>query len=159
MGPGFRSSETQTPRNERSPRRAHASRAETGRNEWAAPEPVTGNHQPPWLSRISEHRSTKPEVARHESCGRRQSSTLRGGINTVTGRQSRIEVHPISALRGASRINLFDVTPSFAKHKLFRRDRFTCAYCGLQFHERDLQREHIVPESLAARLPKGSRLG
>jgi hypothetical protein len=94
-----------------------------------------------------------------ESCGRRQSSTLRGGINTVTGRQSRIEVHPIIALRGASHINLFDVTPSFAKHKLFRRDRFTCAYCGLQFHERDLQREHIVPESLAARLPKGSRLG
>ncbi len=26
----------------RSPRRAHASRAETGRNDWAAPEPVTG---------------------------------------------------------------------------------------------------------------------
>ena len=28
--------------NSRSPRRAHASRAETGRNDWAAPEPVTG---------------------------------------------------------------------------------------------------------------------
>jgi hypothetical protein len=26
-----------------SPRRAHASRVEIGRNDWAAPEPVTGN--------------------------------------------------------------------------------------------------------------------
>jgi len=73
--------------------------------------------------------------------------TLRGGINAATGRQSMIDVHPIIALRGAPRINLFDVTPSFAKHKLFRRDRFTCAYCAQQFHERDLQCEHIVPES------------
>jgi hypothetical protein len=73
--------------------------------------------------------------------------TLRGGINAATGRHSVIEVHPIVALRGAPRINLFDVTPSFAKHKLFRRDRFTCAYCSLRFHEKDLQCEHIVPES------------
>ena len=73
--------------------------------------------------------------------------TLRGGTNAATGRQSLIDVHPIIALRGAARINLFDVTPSFAKHKLFRRDRHTCAYCGLQFPERELQCEHIVPES------------
>ena len=73
--------------------------------------------------------------------------TLRGGTNAATGRQSLIEVHPIVALRGASRINLFDVTPSVAKHKLFRRDRATCAYCGLQFAERDLQCEHITPAS------------
>ncbi|AKJ27299.1 HNH endonuclease [Caldimonas brevitalea] len=73
--------------------------------------------------------------------------TLRGGFNTKTGRQSLIDVHPIIALRGAPRINLFDVTPSFAKHKLFRRDRFTCAYCGQRWPERELQCEHIVPES------------
>ena len=73
--------------------------------------------------------------------------TLRGGINAGTGRQSTIEVHPIVALRGASRINLFDVAPSFGKLKLFRRDRFTCAYCGQRFHERDLQCEHVVPQS------------
>ena len=42
---------------------------------------------------------------------------------------------------------LFDVRPAVAAHKLFRRDRMTCAYCGLRFHERDLQCEHIVPES------------
>ncbi len=77
--------------------------------------------------------------------------TLRGGVNAATGRQSLIDVHPIVALRGASRINLFDVTPSFAKHKLFRRDRFTCAYCGLCFQEKELQCEHIVPESRGGR--------
>lgn len=74
-------------------------------------------------------------------------TTLRGGINATSGRQSLIEVHPIIALRGASRINLFDVVPCFTKAKLFRRDRFTCAYCGEIFREEDLQCEHIVPES------------
>jgi hypothetical protein len=73
--------------------------------------------------------------------------TLRGGWNASTGRQSLLDVHPIVALRGASRINLFEVAPTVAKLKLFRRDRFTCAYCGQRFHERELQCEHIVPES------------
>jgi hypothetical protein len=73
--------------------------------------------------------------------------TLRGGWNAATGRQSLMEVHPIIALRGAARVNLFDVVPSLCKHKLFRRDRFTCAYCGQRFAERDLQCEHIVPQS------------
>jgi hypothetical protein len=73
--------------------------------------------------------------------------TLRGGWNAATGRQSLMEVHPIIALRGAARVNLFDVVPSLCKHKLFRRDRFTCAYCGQRFAERELQCEHIVPQS------------
>ena len=74
-------------------------------------------------------------------------ATLCGGFNVERACQSLIEVHPIIALRGASRVNLFDVVPAFSKGKLFRRDRFTCAYCGERFAERDLQCEHIVPES------------
>lgn len=73
--------------------------------------------------------------------------TLRGGWNAVTGRQSVMNIHPIIALGGASRVNLFDVTPSVSKIKLLRRDRMTCAYCGGGFRERDLQCEHILPES------------
>ena len=73
--------------------------------------------------------------------------TLRGGWNAVVGRQSVMDIHPIIALSGASRVNLFDVTPSISKTKLLRRDRMTCAYCGQSFHERDLQCEHILPES------------
>ena len=73
--------------------------------------------------------------------------TLRGGWNAASGRQSAIEVHPIVALRGAPRINLFEVQPSVSKLKLFRRDRHTCAYCGLRLHERELQCEHVLPQS------------
>ena len=74
-------------------------------------------------------------------------ATLRGGFNVARGRQSVIDVFPIMALHGAPRVNLFDVVPAFAKNKLFRRDRMLCAYCGQRFKERDLQCEHIVPES------------
>jgi hypothetical protein len=73
--------------------------------------------------------------------------TLHGGWNAATGRQSLMEVYPIIALRGAARVNLFHVVPAISKRKLFRRDRFTCAYCGQRFAERDLQCEHIVPQS------------
>ena len=78
-------------------------------------------------------------------------ATLRGDFNVARGRQSVIDVHPIIALHGASRVNLFDVVPGFSKGKLFRRDRLTCAYCGQRFSERDLQCEHIVPESRGGR--------
>jgi 5-methylcytosine-specific restriction endonuclease McrA len=74
-------------------------------------------------------------------------ATLRGGFNVARGRQSVIEVHPIIALRGASKVNLFDVVPAFGRAKLFRRDRFTCAYCGQRFAERALSCEHIVPQA------------
>jgi hypothetical protein len=74
-------------------------------------------------------------------------ATLRGGHNVARGRQSLIEVFPIIALGGASRINLFDVAPGISRSKLFRRDRGTCAYCGQRYSERVLQAEHIVPAS------------
>ena len=73
--------------------------------------------------------------------------TLRGGHNGRTGLQSLLEVAAIIALRGAARINLFDVEPTLTKRKLLRRDRHTCAYCGEVFREEDLQCEHVVPES------------
>lgn len=88
-------------------------------------------------------------VAWVDGCG--PLATLRGGFNVARGRQSVIDVFPIMALRGASRVNLFDVVPAFGKLKLFRRDRMTCAYCGQRFHERDLQCEHILPESRGGR--------
>jgi len=99
-----------------------------------------------WIS--VEHAATQhaaDNVAWTEGAG--PLRTLRGGWNVATGRQSLIEVHPIIALRGASRVNLFAAAPAVAKEKLFRRDRHTCAYCGERFAPRDLQCEHIVPES------------
>jgi hypothetical protein len=74
-------------------------------------------------------------------------ATLRGGVNVASGMRSELVVHPIVALRGISKINLFEVTPQLTREKLARRDRFTCAYCAQVFAERDLQCEHIFPAS------------
>jgi len=74
-------------------------------------------------------------------------ATLRGGFNVARGCQSIIEVHPIIALTGASKVNLFGVVPAVVKAKLFRRDRHTCAYCGEVFTERDLSCDHVRPQS------------
>lgn len=74
-------------------------------------------------------------------------TTLRGGWNAVSGKQSTLVIHPIIALRGMPRRNLYDVAPSVTKPKLLRRDRYTCAYCAQVFTEKDLQAEHIIPQS------------
>lgn len=72
---------------------------------------------------------------------------LRGGIQRRTGLQSRIEVHPIIAVRGAIPTRAWRQQPALANPKLFVRDRFVCAYCGGRFDVDDLTREHIQPTS------------
>lgn len=72
---------------------------------------------------------------------------LRGGIQRTTGRQSRIEVHPIVAVRGAVPSRAWRVEPALTNPKLFARDRHICAYCGGRFHFDELTREHIRPVS------------
>lgn len=72
---------------------------------------------------------------------------LRGGTQRVSGLQSRIEVHPIVAVRGAVPSRAWRSTPALANAKLFARDRYLCAYCGGHFDADDLTREHIVPTS------------
>ena len=72
---------------------------------------------------------------------------LRGGIQRATGVQSRIEVHPIIAVRGAVPARAWRITPALSNPKLFNRDRQLCAYCGWRFHFSDLTREHITPVS------------
>lgn len=72
---------------------------------------------------------------------------LRGGIQRATGRQSRIEVHSIVAVRGAVPSRAWRTVPALSNPKLFSRDRQVCAYCGGRFHFDELTREHIVPVS------------
>ena len=72
---------------------------------------------------------------------------LRGGMQRCTGLQSRIEVHPIIAVRGAVPSRAWRQAPALSNPKLFSRDRLVCAYCGGHFHADDLTREHIVPTS------------
>ena len=70
---------------------------------------------------------------------------LRGGLQRRTGLPSRIEVHPIIAVRGAVPSRAWRQTPALTNGKLFARDRCVCAYCGHRLHEQDLTREHIIP--------------
>lgn len=74
-------------------------------------------------------------------------TVLRGGIQRVSGRQSRIEVHPIIAVRGAVPSRAWRQVPALSNHKLFARDRGMCAYCGVCLPADHLTREHIVPTS------------
>lgn len=72
---------------------------------------------------------------------------LRGGIQRATGLQSRIDVHPIVAVRGAIPSKAWRQSPGLSNPKLFARDRHVCAYCGGKFAFDQLTREHIVPVS------------
>ena len=73
-------------------------------------------------------------------------STLRGGHNH-RGLRSTVDVHPIIAVNGVSAAGkLLSATPRLTRHnhKLFRRDRYTCGYCGALFREHELEREHVI---------------
>ncbi len=72
---------------------------------------------------------------------------LRGGTQRRTGLQSRIEVHPIIAVRGSVPSRAWRKTPALTNPKLFARDRQVCAYCGGRYPVDDMTREHIVPTS------------
>ncbi|MDO9236784.1 MAG: HNH endonuclease [Aquabacterium sp.] len=72
---------------------------------------------------------------------------LRGGIQRRTGMQSRLELHPIIAVRGSIPSRAWRQEPAISNPKLFARDRQVCAYCGGHFHVDELTREHIVPTS------------
>ncbi|OLP04610.1 HNH endonuclease [Rhodoferax antarcticus] len=74
-------------------------------------------------------------------------AALRGGLNSMTGQISRIEVHPIIAVRGVAKVNLFDACPALTKRTLVARDRNTCGFCGGVFKYDDLTCDHIVPQS------------
>ncbi|MBL8329617.1 MAG: HNH endonuclease [Rubrivivax sp.] len=72
---------------------------------------------------------------------------LRGGVQRTTGLQSRIELHPIIAVRGAVPSRAWRQSPALSNPKLFSRDRHVCAYCGKRFSFDELTREHIRPVS------------
>ena len=76
---------------------------------------------------------------------------LRGGIQRATGLQSRIEVHPIVAVRGCVPSRAWRTAPALTNPKLFVRDRHVCAYCGGCYGFDTLTREHIQPTSRGGR--------
>ena len=76
--------------------------------------------------------------------------TLRGGINTVTGKRSRVEVNSIIATSGdnrALRRAQQRYVPPLNNPTLFRRDARICLYCGGHFRASELSRDHVTPLS------------
>lgn len=74
-------------------------------------------------------------------------TTLHGGIQAKSGKQSRLTIHSIIATKN-SRHKLFEnYHPPLSNLSLFRRDNHICLYCGEQFSAKYLSRDHIRPLS------------
>jgi hypothetical protein len=75
----------------------------------------------------------------------------RGGWQR-NGHRSQIRVSNILAVHGPEFIaHDFAKAPSLTSEKLFARDRCLCAYCGVQYRERDLSRDHVTPSARGGR--------
>ena len=65
---------------------------------------------------------------------------MRGGVQRATGKQSRIEVHSIIAVRGAIPSRAWRQTPALTNGKLFAREIFVTNprsdHCQILDHER-----------------------
>jgi len=73
---------------------------------------------------------------------------LHGGISRLTGSRSTLDIHPIIAVQGTSMADrLLRTAPRLTRfnHKLFRRDCNLCAYCGDEYPDSGLEREHVLP--------------
>lgn len=74
-------------------------------------------------------------------------TVLRGGMNAATGAQSTLALPPIMAIRGEVHASRKFRPLACERGRLFLRDRFLCAYCGLRFRESELTADHVVPAS------------
>lgn len=71
---------------------------------------------------------------------------VHGGHSRLTGEQTVLSLSSIMACKG----KVFDKIrkePPLTNRALFRRDQNICLYCGNQFKECDLSRDHVVPVS------------
>ncbi len=71
---------------------------------------------------------------------------LRGGHSRVDGTQSLLDVHSIVACRGRI-VEPARSVPPLTNGALFRRDRNICLYCGGDFVDFQLTRDHVVPRA------------
>lgn len=73
---------------------------------------------------------------------------LRGGMNAVTGQQSRLILDSIVAIDYEKNPNSHRKnSPTLSNKTLFERDRNVCAYCGTSCKSNDLTRDHVMPQS------------
>lgn len=73
---------------------------------------------------------------------------LRGGTNAATGKPSTLELGSIAVVSARDcMVRDFNWAPAPTRELLFARDRHVCAYCGGLFQAKELDAEHIQPES------------
>ena len=72
-------------------------------------------------------------------------TVYRGGKSRLTGEQSTVAVPSIVAIRNLAKHTNRNAV--LTNRNLFGRDRYICAYCGEEFHESKLTRDHIIPVS------------
>ena len=78
--------------------------------------------------------------------------TFYGGVEHASGERSSITVHSIIAIKRSKRGNhLKRHIPPLNSHELFRRDGRLCMYCGGEFAEHGLTRDHVIPLSHGGR--------
>jgi len=71
---------------------------------------------------------------------------ISGGLSSVTGQRSSVEIGSIIAV--ADRARKFAAgAPMLTNRTLFQRDRNLCLYCGRQFAASVLTRDHVIPVS------------
>ena len=71
---------------------------------------------------------------------------VRGGFSRFTGEQTVVTLNSIMACKG----KVFDNgrrQPPLTNRALFKRDNYTCLYCGNVFKHEDLSRDHVKPVS------------
>ena len=82
-----------------------------------------------------------------------RDQVFRGGYSKA-GEQSIIRVKPIIAIAGSeimARMLRFELPLGDNNDLLFKRDRYTCAYCGQRYMRHQLSRDHIVPRTLGGK--------
>ncbi len=72
---------------------------------------------------------------------------LYGGTNRCSGLRSYLDVNTIVAVRSMDPAAIRDAVPCVTNRALFRRDDFTCLYCGGRLSPALLTRDHVIPMS------------
>ncbi|MBI2994926.1 MAG: HNH endonuclease [Gammaproteobacteria bacterium] len=77
-----------------------------------------------------------------------QEFTFRGGTCRRTGERSHVDVNSIIAVkRSEIRRRSKRTIPPLTNRELFLRDAHLCMYCGGEFPENNLTRDHVIPMS------------
>ena len=71
-----------------------------------------------------------------------------GGVSRITGLRSTLTINSIIAVHGdVAQKHYRSIVPHLTNRELFRRDASLCMYCGHQYPDGELTRDHIVPRS------------